>query len=182
MNRNRLIEALFKILLWMTAIIINIMYMTGAFEALPDRSEALIITADVSIVVILLWFMPSSMAERKVKKGIKYLDRDNDKAVRYLEGYLDSKMLTFDERKNALRILGVAHHKRGDDEAAINCLNQALEGNYQDNDLKVEYWENGVLFRGGEYQKAEMLKDFKYICMSKAILQRNNCKVIKNFL
>jgi len=176
-NRNRLIEALFKILLWMTAIIINIMYMTGAFEALPDRSEALIITADVSIVVILLWFMPSSMAERKVKKGIKYLDRDNDKAVRYLEGYLDSKMLTFDERKNALRILGVAHHKRGDDEAAINCLNQALEGNYQDNDLKVEILgAMGVIYsEAGEYQKAADCFDrtFEIIfAMSKANIDK----------
>lgn len=156
MNRNRMIEAFLKVLLWIVVVTINIMYITGFFESLPARLQTLIITVDVSMVIILLWFMPSSIIERRLNRGLKYMDRDNDKAVRYLERYLDSKMLTLSEEKNALRILGVAHHKRGDDESAISCLSQALEGNYRDNDLKVEILgAMGVIHaEAGEYQKA----------------------------
>lgn len=156
MNRYRIIEAFFKIFLWIAVIIIDIMYIAKVFEPLSDWLETLIISLDVSAAVILLWFMPSSRAERRLKKGLKYLDRDNDKATRYIEGYLNSKMLTDNEKKNAMRILGVAHHKRGDDESAINYLNQALEGNYKDNDLKVEILgAMGIIYsESGEYQKA----------------------------
>lgn len=156
MNRNRIIEALFRVFLWITVIIINIMYISGFFEDLPDKTKTLLITADLSIVIILLWFMPSTMAERKLKKGLKYLDRDNDKAVGYIEAYLDSSMLTSNERKHTMRILGVAHHKRGDDEAALKCLKQALEGNDQDNELKAEtLGAMGIIHsESGEYQKA----------------------------
>ena len=156
MNRYRLIEAFFKIFLWIAVIIIDIMYIAKFFEPLPDWLETLIISLDMSAAVILLWFMPSSITERRLNKGLKYLDRDNDKAAKYIEGYLNSKLLTDSESKNAMRILGVAHHKRGDDEAAINYLKQALEGNYKDNDLKVEILGAlGIIYsESGEYQKA----------------------------
>ena len=68
MNRKRLIEAFFKIFLWVVVIIINIMYISGLFEHLAEESKTFIITGDVSMVVILLWFMPSTMAERRLKK------------------------------------------------------------------------------------------------------------------
>lgn len=156
MNRYRLIEALIKIFLWVAVIIIYIMYITHIFEPLPDSLETFIISLDVSLAVILSWFMPSSMLDRKLYKGLKYLDKDSDKAVRYLQEYLDSKMLSDSDRKNALRILGIAHHKRGDDEGAIRCLNQALEGHDKDNDLKVEILgAMGIIYsESGEYQKA----------------------------
>ena len=176
-NRKRLIEAFAKIFLWVVAIIINIMYISGLFEHLPEELKRFIITGDVSMVVILLWFMPSTMAERRLKKGLEYLDRDNDKAVRYIEAYLDSKMLTLNERKHALRVLGVAHHKRGDDAAAIKCLTMALEGNYKDNDLKVEILgAMGVIYsESGEFQKAAECFDRTFeimFAMSKANIDK----------
>ncbi|MGI6586645.1 MAG: tetratricopeptide repeat protein [Gracilibacteraceae bacterium] len=156
MNRNRIIEAFTRVFLWVTVIIINIMYIRGSFETLPDKAKTFIITGDLSMTIILLWFMPSTMAERRVKKGLKYLDRDNDKAVGYIEAYLNSNMITSNERKHAMRILGVAHHKRGDDEAALKYLKQALEGNDQDNELKAEILgAMGIIHsESGEYQKA----------------------------
>ena len=161
MNRYRIIEAFFKVFLWIAVIVIYIMYLAKYFETLPDRLETLIISVDISAAVILSWFMPTSMAERRLNKGLKYLDKDNDKAARYFEGYLDTKTLTDSERMNALRILGVAHHKRGDDEAAISCLNRALLGRDKDNDLKVEILgAMGIIYsESGEYQKAVELFD-----------------------
>lgn len=178
MNRYRLIEVFVKIFLWIAVILIYIMHLAGIFEALPDRLETLIISLDLSAAVILLWFMPSAMAERKLKKGLKYLEKDSDKAVRCFEEYLDSKMHTEIERKNALRILGIAHHKRGDDKNAIHCLNQALEGQEKDNDLKVEILgAMGIIFsEAGEYQKAVEHFDraFEIIfSMSRAYIDKN---------
>lgn len=156
MNKYRFIEALSRIFLWIAVVIIYTAYIAELFEPLPRRLETMIISLNVSLTVILLWFMPSSRAERILRKGLRYMDRDNDKAVQYLKEYLDSKMLMDSERKNALRILGVAHHKRGDDEAAIENLQQALEGNDKDNDLKAEVLgAMGVIYsESGEYQKA----------------------------
>ena len=177
MNRKRLIEAFFKIFLWVVVIIINIMYISGLFEHLAEESKTFIITGDVSMVVILLWFMPSTMAERRLKKGLEYLDRDNDKAVRYIEAYLDSKMLTLNERQHALRVLGVTHNTRGDDAAAIKCLTMALEGNYKDNDLKVEILgAMGIIYsESGEFQKAAECFDRTFeimFAMSKANIDK----------
>ena len=156
MNGYRLFEAFAKILLWIIVVAINIMYFTGFFASLPDRLQTFIITADISMIIILLWFMPSSIAARRLKKGIEHLDKDSDKAVRYIESYLDSRMLTVNERKHTLRILGVAHHRRGDDAAAISYLSQALEGNCRDNDLKIEILgAMGIIYaETGEFQKA----------------------------
>lgn len=156
MNKYRFIEALSRIFLWIAVVTIYTAYIAELFEPLPRRLETMIISLNVSLTVILLWFMPSSRAERILRKGLRYMDRDNDKAVQYLKEYLDSKMLMDSERKNALRILGVAHHKRGDDEAAIENLQQALEGNDKDNDLKAEVLgAMGVIYsESGEYQKA----------------------------
>ncbi|HOE56873.1 MAG TPA: tetratricopeptide repeat protein [Bacillota bacterium] len=156
MNKYRFIEALSRIFLWIAVVIIYTAYIAELFEPLPRGLETMIISLNVSLTVILLWFMPSSRAERILRKGLRYMDRDNDKAVQYLKEYLDSKMLMDSERKNALRILGVAHHKRGDDEAAIENLQQALEGNDKDNDLKAEVLgAMGVIYsESGEYQKA----------------------------
>lgn len=156
MTRYKLIEAFVKIFLWIAVIIIYVMYFSEVMRPLPDGLETAIITVALSLTLILIWFMPSSIADRKVNKGLKYLDRDNDKAVRYFEDYLDSKMLSESERKNTLRIMGVTHHKRGDDEEAIRCLNQALEGHDGDNDLKVEILgAMGMIYsESGEYQKA----------------------------
>lgn len=156
MNKYRLIEAFLKVFLWMAVIIINIMYLAKLFEPLPDKLETLIISLDISAAVILLWFMPSSIAERRLTKGLNYLDKNNDKASKYIEGYMNSKMLTDSERKNALRILGVAHHKRGDDKEAIKCLNHALLENDRDNDQKVEILGAlGIIYsEAGEHLKA----------------------------
>ena len=176
-NRKRLIEAFCKDFSMGGCNIINIMYISGLFEHLPEELKRFIITGDVSMVVILLWFMPSTMAERRLKKGLEYLDRDNDKAVRYIEAYLDSKLLTLNERKHALRVLGVAHHKRGDDAAAIKCLTMALEGNYKDNDLKVEILgAMGIIYsESGEFQKAAECFDRTFeimFAMSKANIDK----------
>jgi tetratricopeptide (TPR) repeat protein len=140
----------------MAVIIINIMYLAKLFEPLPNKLETLIISLDISAAVILLWFMPSSIAERRLIKGLNYLDKNNDKAFKHIEGYMNSKMLTDSERKNALRILGVTHHKRGDDKEAINCLNNALLGNDRDNDQKVEILGAlGIIYsEAGEYERA----------------------------
>lgn len=156
MTRYRIIEAFIRIILWIAVLAIGILYFTEALEPLPDWLETLIITAGLSLTVILLWFMPSAIADRKVSKGLKYLDKDNDKAARYFEDYLDSRLLSESERKNTLRILGVVHHKRGNDEEAIRCLTQALEGHGRDNDLKVEILgAMGMIYsESGEYQKA----------------------------
>ncbi|HPL54055.1 MAG TPA: tetratricopeptide repeat protein [Bacillota bacterium] len=156
MNKYRFIEALSRIFLWIAVVIIYTAYIAELFEPLPRGLETMIISLNVSLTVILLWFMPSSRAERILRKGLRYMDRDNDKAVQYLKRYLSSKILMDSERKNALRILGVAHHKRGDDEAAIENLQQALEGNDKDNDLKAEVLgAMGVIYsESGEYQKA----------------------------
>ncbi|HOR86634.1 MAG TPA: tetratricopeptide repeat protein [Bacillota bacterium] len=156
MNKYRFIEALSRIFLWIAVVIIYTAYIAELFEPLPRGLETMIISLNVSLTVILLWFMPSSRAERILRKGLRYMDRDNDKAVQYLKRYLSSKILMDSERKNALRILGVAHHKRGDDGAAIENLQQALEGNDKDNDLKAEVLgAMGVIYsESGEYQKA----------------------------
>jgi len=156
LNKYRFIEALSRIFLWIAVVIIYTAYIAELFEPLPRGLETMIISLNVSLTVILLWFMPSSRAERILRKGLRYMDRDNDKAVQYLKRYLSSKILMDSERKNALRILGVAHHKRGDDGAAIENLQQALEGNDKDNDLKAEVLgAMGVIYsESGEYQKA----------------------------
>ncbi len=155
-NRYRLIELFIKILLWILVIAVFILEQADAFKTLPDYLETLILTLDLSAAVILSWFMPSSMAERKFNKGLKFIDKDNDKAVMYLEDYLGSKTLSDIDRRHVLRILGVAKHKKGDDEGAIRCLNQALEGQDKDNDLKVEILGSmGIIYsESGEYQKA----------------------------
>ena len=177
MNRYRLIEVFVKVFLWVTVIIIFIMQGAGVFEPLSDYLETLIRVLSLSATVILSWFMPSSMADRKLNKGIRLLDKDNDRAAQYLEEYLDSKTLSDSDRKNALRILGVAHHKRGDDERAIRCLNQALEGHEKDNDLKVEILgAMGLIFsESGEYQKAVEHFDRAFetiFAMSKAYIDK----------
>ena len=156
MNRYRLIEILVKIILWIAVIALLIIDAAGLIEPLSDRLEIFINTIGFSILIILLLFMPSKMADRELDKGLKYLDKDNDKAVRYINKYLGSKMLIDIERRNGLRILGVAHHKRGDDKAAVHCLNKALEGHYKDNDLKVELLGAiGIIYsESGDYQKA----------------------------
>jgi tetratricopeptide (TPR) repeat protein len=137
-NKYRFYEFLIKMFLWIIVVIIFIMRSTAAFSSLPEYLQTLILVLDLSTAVILSGFMPTSMADRKFNKALKLLDKDNDKAVRYLEEYLDSKTLSDNDRQNVLRILGVAHHKRGDDEEAIRCLNLALEGCDKDNNLKVE--------------------------------------------
>jgi tetratricopeptide (TPR) repeat protein len=129
--------------------------------------------------------MPSTMLQKKLNKGLKYLDKDNDKAVQYFEDYLDSKMLTEDERKTALRILGVAHHKRGNDEGAIQYLNKALEGHNEDNDLKVEILgAMGIIYsESGEYQKAVELFDKTFdliFAMSKAHIDKTTLMQVIN--
>jgi tetratricopeptide (TPR) repeat protein len=155
-NRYRVIELLIKILLWVLVVIIFIMRQMDIFEALPENLQTLIFALNLSIIVILIFFMPSTMVQKKLNKGLKYLDKDNDKAAHYLEEYLDSRMLSASERKTALRILGVAHHKRGDDQGAIHYLSKALEGHGEDNDLKVEILgAMGIIYsESGEYQKA----------------------------
>jgi tetratricopeptide (TPR) repeat protein len=128
----------------------------GVFERFPNYIEMLIYALDLSLALILLFFMPSAMTEKKLRKGLQYLDKDNDKAAQYLEEYLESNMITDNERKSALRILGVAHHKRGDDKGAIRCLRDALEGQEKDNDVKAEILgAMGIVYsESGEYQKA----------------------------
>lgn len=185
MNKYKLIEAFSKVFLWVAVIVIYIMYIKRIFEPLPDRLETLIISADMSAAVILSWFMPSTMAERRLNKGLKYLDKDNDKAARYFEEYLDSKTLTESDRKNALRILGVAHHKRGDNERAISCLNQALQGHDKDNDLKVEILGSmGIIYsESGDYQKAVEYFDKTFdiiFAMSKAHIDKGTMLQVVN--
>jgi len=145
-----------KVFLWIGVIVINILYLSKFFESLPDNLETLIISLDLSAAIILLWFMPSSIAERRLLKGLNYLDKNNDKASLYIERYINSKMLTDSERKNAFRILGVAHHKRGDDKEAIHCLKQALIGIDKDNEQKIEIMGAlGIIYsEAGEYQKS----------------------------
>lgn len=177
-NKYRLIEFFVKIFLWMIVIIIFIMQNIGAFESLPDYLRTLILVLDLSTAVILSSFMPSAMADRKFNKGLKLLDKDNDKAAQYLQEYADSKTLSDTDRKHALRILGVAHHKRGDDKKAISCLGQALEGHERDNDLKVEILGAiGIIYsEAGEYQKAveHFDRTFEIIfAMSKAHIDKS---------
>lgn len=156
MNRYRLIEALTKITLWISAIIVFLLDATGLIDKLSGSLKVIIRTIGSSMIIIAAFFMPSKMAYRKLEKGLKWLDKDNDKAARYLGEYLDSGMLTDIERRNGLRILGVAQHKRGDDEEAVRCLKEALDGQYKDNDLKVEILgAMGMIYsESGEYQKA----------------------------
>ncbi len=167
MNKYRLIEASLKIVLWIAMVLINGMYIAGFFKPLFHQREVVLIAFNISAVAILLWYMPSSNAWRILKKGLRYLDRDSDKAVKYLKEYLSSKMITDNERRNGLRILGVAHHKRGDDEAAIECLEQALGGNCEDTDLKVEVLGAiGIICsESGEYQKASEYFDRSFETM-----------------
>ncbi len=177
MNSYKLIEVFAKIIMWIIVIAINGLYFSDAMKSLPERLELFIITIGYSMVVILLWFMPSSIAERKAYKGLKYIDRDNDRAAGYFEAYLASKLLSVNERKNALRIMGVIHHKRGDDEKAIDCLEEALECHDKDNDLKVEILgAMGMIYsESGEYQKAveHFDKTFEVIfSMSKAQIDK----------
>jgi len=177
-NNYRLIEFFIKIVLWIIVIVVFIMETSGMFEALPGYIQTLILVLDLSIAVILSAFMPSAMADRKFNKGLKLLDKDNDKAAKYLKEYLDSNTLSDIDRKHALRILGVAHHKRGDDVKAIECLNEALEGQERDNDLKVEILgAMGIIYsESGEYQKAveQFDKTFEIIfAMSKAHIDRS---------
>ncbi len=184
-NRYRLIELFIEIILWVLVIVIFILKQMDVLELLPDYLEALILALGLSLVVILTWFMPSSMIQKKLDKALKYLDKDNDKAAHYLEDYLDSKMLTENERKTALRILGVAHHKRGDDEGAIHYLNKALEGHDEDNDLKVEILgAMGIIYyESGEYQKAveQFNKTFDIIfAMSKAHIDKTTLVQVIN--
>jgi tetratricopeptide (TPR) repeat protein len=176
-NKYRLIEFFSKVVLWIIVATLYMLHRLEVFEPLPDYIETLIYALDLSIAIILLFFMPSSMAEKKLNKGLKYLDKDNDKAAHYLEEYLDSRMLTDSERKTAMRILGVAHHKRGDDEGAIHYLNKALEGHSRDNDLKVEILgAMGIIYsESGEYQKAveQFDKTFEILfAMSKAHIDK----------
>lgn len=156
MNRYRLAEILVKMLLWVIVLVINALYFSEAIESFPDWLETILITLGLSMIVILEWFMPSKMAGRKFNKGLRYMDRDNDKAVRYLEDYLDSRLLTQGERSNTLRILGVAYHKKGDTDKAINSLKQALPGFERDNDQKIEVLGAiGMVYsETGDYQKA----------------------------
>lgn len=177
MSKYRLYELLIKIVLWIVVILLFILQSTDVFELQPKYLKTIIVTVDASLAVILSWFMPSSIADRKLNKGLKLLDKDNDKAAKYLEEYLDSKMLSDSERKNILRILGVAHHKRGNDEEAIRFLNQALEGHDRDNDLKVEILGAiGIIYtESGEYQKAveQFDKTFDIIfAISKAYIDK----------
>lgn len=185
MSKYRLIEAFIKVLLWMAAIMILILSLTKSLESLPEGLQTFITALGYSLPVILLWFMPSSIAERKLKKGLKYLDRDNDRAACYFKEYFNSKILSENERINALRILGVAHHKRGDDKEAIHCLNQALEGHEKDNDLKVEILgAMGMIYsESGEYQKAieQFDKTFAIIfSMSKAHIDKAALMLVVN--
>jgi len=184
-NRYKLIEAFFKVFLWIVVIIVYIMYIAGAFNYLTDSLRTFVISAELSATVILLWFMPSAMAERRLVKGVKYLDKDNDKAARYFKEYLGSKTLTDSDRNNALRILGIAHHKRGDDESAIRCLNQALQGYDKDNELKVEILgAMGIIHSElGEYQKAVEYfdKTFEIIfAISKAHIDKESMIQVAN--
>lgn len=177
-SKYRLLEFFIKLLLWAAVIIIYIMQSTGMFESLPGYLQTMIRVLDISTAVILAAFMPSSMADRKFNKALKLLDKDNDKAARYLEEYLESKMLSENDRKHGLRILGVAHHKRGDDEKAIQSLKQALEGQEKDNDLKVEILGSmGIIYsESGEYKKAveHFDKSFEIIfSMSRAQIDKS---------
>ncbi len=177
MSRYRLIEALIKVVLWIITFTVLILYIAGVFEDFSEKLQTFILALDFSLAVIVLWFMPSAMADRKLNKGLKHLDRDNDKAARYIKEYFNSRTLSETEKVNALRILGVAHHKRGDDEEAVKCLNKALEGHEKDNDLKVEILGAiGMIYsESGEYQKAieQYDKTFDVIfSMSKAHIDK----------
>jgi len=182
------VEAFFKVFLWIAVITVYIMYIAGAFNYFSDSLKTLIISAELSVAVILLWFMPSAMAERKLVKGLKCLDKDSDKSVRYFEEYLDSKTIADSDRNNALRILGIAHHKIGDDGSAIRCLNQALQGHDKDNELKVEILgAMGIIYSGlGEYQKAVEYFDkaFEIIfAISKAHIDKETMiQVVKTYI
>lgn len=156
MNRNRIIEALVRIAFWISIIVIFVMDASSFTDSLSEGMEVFVKSIGIAIGIISIFFMPSKMADRNFEKGLKWLNKDNDKAVVYFEKYLASKMLTDIERRNGLRVLGVAHHERGDDEAAISCLKEALEGQYKDNDLKVELLGAiGIIYSGsGDYQIA----------------------------
>lgn len=177
-SKYRLLEFFIKIFLWVIVIAVFILQKAGVFDALPAYLQTLIRVLDISSAVILSAFMPSAMADRKFNKALKLLDKDTDKAAQYLEEYLDSKMLSENDRKQALRILGVAHHKRGDDEKAIRCLSQALVEQERDNDLKVEILgAMGIIYsESGNYQKAveQFDKTFEIIfAISKAHIDKS---------
>lgn len=177
-SKYRLLEFFIKILLWLIVIVVFILQSTGMFESMPGYLQTFIRVLDISTAVILAYFTPSAMADRKFNKALRLLDKDNDRAALYLEEYLDSRMISENDRKHALRILGVAHHKRGDDEKAINCLNKALEEQEKDNDLKVEILgAMGIIYsESGNYQKAveQFDKTFEVIfSISKAHIDKS---------
>lgn len=156
MNKNRLYEALAKAIMWTIVFIINILYFSEIMRSFPGWLQTALITLGLSLFVILEFFMPTKLAERKFEKGLKYMDKDNDKAVRYLEDYLETGMLNRSERSNTLRILGVAYQKQGDTEKAIISLKESLMGFERDNEQKIEVLgAMGIVYsEAGEYQKA----------------------------
>ncbi|MGE5630408.1 MAG: tetratricopeptide repeat protein [Caulobacteraceae bacterium] len=161
-NGQRRIELIIKILLWVIVVAVSLIQRSDSFEALPQYMKIFIFLFDIALSIMLIWFMPSSKADRTLKRGLKYLDKDSDKAVRYLNAYLDSEMLTDLEIVAGLRILGIANHKRGDNEKAIQYLEAALEEQEKDNDTKVELLGAiGIVYsESGEYKKAVEYFDF----------------------
>jgi len=156
MNRYRLFEAFAKVVMWVVVLTINILYFSEIIKTFPGWVQTVLITLGLSLFVILEFFMPTKLTERKFERGLKYIDKDNDKAVRYLEDYLESSLLDRSERSNTLRILGVAYQKKGDTDKAISSLNESLLGFERDNEQKIEVLgAMGIVYsEAGEYQKA----------------------------
>lgn len=156
MDKKRLYEALAKVVMWIIVLTINILYFSEIMKSFPGWLQTALITLGLSLFIILEFFMPTKLAERKLEKGLKYMDKDNDKAVRYLEDYLETGMLNRSERSNTLRILGVAYQKQGDTDKAINSLKESLMGFERDNEQKIEVLgAMGIVYsEAGEYQKA----------------------------
>lgn len=156
MSKYKLLEALAKVIMWVAVLVINILYFSETMRSFPGWLQNVLIALGLSLFVILEFFMPSRLAEKKFDKGLKYIDKDNDKAVRYLEEYLESTLLNRNDRSNTLRILGVAYHKKGDTDKAISSLKEALLGFEKNNEQKIEVLgAMGMVYsEAGEYQKA----------------------------
>lgn len=156
MNRNRFYEALAKAIMWIAVLTISILYFSEIMKTFPGWLQTALVTIGWSMFVILEFFMPTRLAGRKFDKGLKYLDKDNDKAVRYLEDYLGTGLLDISERSNTLRILGVAYQKKGDTDKAIDSLKESLLGFERDSEQKIEVLgAMGIVYsEAGEYQKA----------------------------
>lgn len=177
-SKYRLYEFFIKILLWAIVICILILEYLGAFDSLPGYQQNLILALALSTGVILTYFMPSKIADRYFEKAMKHIDKDPDKAIEYLEEYISSRTISDNERKHALRVLGVTHFQKGDYSKAIEILKQVLESHGKDNELKVEVLGVlGIIYsEAGDYQQAVEYFDrtFEVIfSISKAYIDKN---------